>query len=176
MKILFKLTGSIACFKACAVISKLVQDGHQVQTVTSDSAKYFIGAATLEGLTAREVLSNTFAEGKAMAHIDFVKWADITVLCPATANRINQFAGGIATDLIGNLFLAHDFSKPYLVFPAMNTNMLKHPATQASLQKLQTWGLQIFNTDTGMLACGDNGEGRLLEPESILQHIRKYAR
>src|SRR3989339_19375 len=122
-KILIKLTGSIAAYKTAYLISKLVQSGHEVQTVATEAALRFVGKATLEGLSGRPVYTDTFAERKMMGHINLAKWADITLLAPASANTINKMANGIADNLVTSLFLAHDWSKPYLVVPAMNTAM-----------------------------------------------------
>lgn len=166
-KILFQLSGSIACYKACQVISRLVQRGAEVQVVATAAALEFVGQATLEGLTGRRVLSEVFEPGGYMQHIHLMKWADVIVLCPATANTLNKLASGIGDDLLNTLFLAHDFNKPYLLAPAMNTRMYHHPTTQASLHKLKSWGVEILDTASGVLACGDVGDGRLLEPELI---------
>jgi len=170
--ILFKLSGSIAAWKARAVISQLVKDGHQVQAVATEAALRFIGPATLEGLTGRPVLSDLWARGAAMEHINLVKWADLTILCPATANTINRFAAGIADDLVGSLFLAHNRTRPYLVAPAMNPAMWAHPATAASVETLRSWGVNVLPVASGRLACGDEGAGRMIEPEAILVAIR----
>jgi phosphopantothenoylcysteine decarboxylase / phosphopantothenate---cysteine ligase len=170
-KILFKLTGSIACYKACNLVSKWVQEGHEVQVVASQAALKFVGASTFEGLTGKPVFHDLYEPGKQMAHINLVKWADITVLCPATANTINKLAQGIGDDLLGSLFLAHDFKKPYFIAPAMNTAMYRHPATQAAMKTLESWGVKILPTGEGRLACGDVGEGKLLEPELIAETI-----
>lgn len=171
-KVLFKLTGSISAWKACAVISKLVQDGNEVQTVATGAALRFIGPATLEGLTGRPVASDIWERGAAMEHINFVKWADIVVMCPATANTINKLAAGSGDDLVGALFLAHDWRKPYLLVPAMNPAMWSHPATIDSVDRLKSWGVRVLPVGTGRLACGDEGAGRLLEPDEVLAHIR----
>jgi phosphopantothenoylcysteine synthetase/decarboxylase len=171
MKILFQLSGSIACYKACTVLSRLTQAGHEVQCVASTSVLNFIGPATLEGLSGKPLLSDTFALGHAMDHITLNRWADISVLCPATANRLNKMATGVADDLLGNLWLTHDFAKPLLIAPAMNTKMWTHPITQASLAKIEEMGVTILRPEAGNLACGEVGEGRLMEPEDILQVI-----
>ena len=115
MKILFELSGSIAACKACTVISRLVQDGHEVQTIATEAALRFVGPATLEGLTGRPVRSDMWAAGTALDHLNLAKWADLVVLCPATAHTINRLAAGLADDLVGALFLAHDRRKPFLV-------------------------------------------------------------
>lgn len=170
-KILFQLTGSIAGFKACQLLSTLVKDGYEVEVVASRAALHFVGEATLEGLSGRKVHVDTFASGDAMAHIHLARWSDLILLCPATANVLNKLAAGIADDLISTLFLAHDFTKPYLIAPAMNEKMLWHPATRASIDRLREWGLTVLESGRGYLACGESGEGRLLEPDVLFSEI-----
>ena len=172
--ILVQFSGSIACYKTCSLISKLVQNGFDVQTTATDSALQFIGTATLEGLTGHPVRTNVFQAGQMMDHINLVKWADLIILCPASANSINRLSQGLADDWIGSIFLANNFRKPYWIAPAMNTQMYHHPATQASLKILKEWGATIFDTATGQLACGDMGEGKLIDPEIIYDRIYKY--
>ena len=122
-KILFIMSGSIACYKACQVISRLSQKGHDVQVVATSSALKFIGNATIEGLTGKPVISDLFSAGNVMDHIHLARWADLVIVAPATADFINKMASGISSDLASSLFLAHDFSKSFLVAPAMNTAM-----------------------------------------------------
>jgi phosphopantothenoylcysteine decarboxylase/phosphopantothenate--cysteine ligase len=171
--VLFQLTGSIACYKACNVISKLVQDGCEVKTVCSQNALKFIGKSTLEGLTHHAVYTDTFEDRSALEHINLTKWMDLAIVCPATANAINKFAAGIGDDYISTIFLACDFGKPYLIAPAMNRNMWAHPATSRSVKTLQGWGVKFIGPGKGRQACGDEGEGRLLEPEAIYEEIKK---
>ena len=174
-KILFQLSGSIACYKACNLISKLVQDGHEVQAVATDSALRFVGQATLEGLTRKSVFTNLFEPGQMMSHIHLAKWADLAIVCPATADTINGLAHGQASDPIGTLFLAYDLkSKTFLIAQAMNQTMLSHPATQASLGILESWGVRIMPVGIGSQACGDMGEGRLLEPETLFEEMSRF--
>jgi phosphopantothenoylcysteine decarboxylase/phosphopantothenate--cysteine ligase len=169
--LLFVLTGSIAGYKACAVISQLVQRGHRVRAVATEAALRFVGPATLEGLTGSPVLTDLFAPGAALEHINLTRWADAVVVCPATANTINRLAAGLAGDLAGALFLAHDRTKPFLVFPAMNPAMWRHPATAAAVARLDAWGVRVLPPDEGRTACGEEGVGRLAEPEAILAAI-----
>ena len=171
--ILFQLTGSIACYKACNVISKLVQEGCDVKTVCSENALKFIGKSTLEGLTRHAVYVDTFEDGSALEHIALTKWLDLAIICPATANTINKLAAGIGDDYISTVFLAFDFSKPYLIAPAMNQNMYAHPATKRSIGVLEGWGVKVLGAGTGYQACGDKGAGRLLEPDSIYKEMKK---
>lgn len=169
--ILVIMTGSIACYKAAHVLSRLTQSGHQVQVVATKSALEFIGAATIEGLTGRPVCSDLHQPGEMMGHIHWARWADLILVAPATANYINKIASGFADDLASTLFLAHDFTKPFVITPAMNTAMYLHPITQSSMEKLKHLGVEILETASGVLACGENGFGRLLEPDLILKEV-----
>jgi phosphopantothenoylcysteine decarboxylase/phosphopantothenate--cysteine ligase len=166
------MSGSIAAYKACSLISKLVQNNYEVQIAASPSALQFVGAATLEGLTGRPLLSDNFQTGHMMSHIHAIRWADLVIAVPATAHLINRMAQGIGDDLLTTLFLAHDFKKPFLVAPAMNTSMYLHPTTQKSLATLKSWGLEILETASGVLACGEEGWGKLLDPDLIFAEIQ----
>lgn len=166
--ILFQLTGSIACFKACDLLSRLAKRGMAVQTVASAGALRFVGAATLEGITGRAPFTDLYEAGRTMDHIRLARWADLALLCPATANTINRLAAGVADDPIGALFLAWELErKPYLVAPAMNATMWDHPATRAAREKLAGFGARLLPVGDGRLACGEQGEGRLLEVEQL---------
>jgi phosphopantothenoylcysteine decarboxylase/phosphopantothenate--cysteine ligase len=169
--IAFVLTGSIAGYKACDAISRLVQRGHTVRTVATESALRFVGPATLEGLTGERVLTDLFQPGAALEHIHLTRWADVIIVCPATANTLNKFAAGLSDDLAGALFLAHDPSKPFLVAPAMNPAMWRHPATVESVARLGRWGVRFIPVGEGRTACGEVGDGRLAEPADIVSAI-----
>ena len=130
-KILFQLTGSIACYKACGLISKLVQSDYEVQTVVTPGALEFIGRSTLEGLTGRGVFFDLYEKTRVMEHIHLNRWADLSLLCPASASTINKLANGIGEDAVGALFLSYELGKkPYWIAPAMNHQMYLHPSTQ----------------------------------------------
>jgi phosphopantothenoylcysteine decarboxylase/phosphopantothenate--cysteine ligase len=167
-KLLFILTGSIAAYKACDALSRFVQAGYAVRVVATPAALRFVGAATLEGLTGQPVLSELWAEGRALDHIQLTRWADAVVICPATANTLNRLAAGLADDLVGALFLARDPAKPWLVAAAMNPAMWTHPATTTSVARLREWGVRFLAVGRGRTACGETGEGRLAEPEEIV--------
>lgn len=169
--LLFILSGSIACYKACDAISRLVQRGHRVRAVATDAALRFVGTATLEGLTGERVGTELFAAGAALDHIDLARWADLTVVCPATANTLNRAAAGLGDDLAGALLLAHDWKKPLLFAPAMNPAMWSHPATVASVERLRNWGARFVAVGAGRTACGEVGAGRLAEPAEIVAAI-----
>jgi phosphopantothenoylcysteine decarboxylase/phosphopantothenate--cysteine ligase len=169
--ILFVFTGSIAVYKACDAVSRLVQRGHKVRAVATKAALNFVGAATLEGLTGERVLTDLFEAGAALEHIDLGKWADLMIVCPATANTLNRLAAGLADDFAGALFLARDPSKPFLAAPAMNPAMWSHPATRQSVEKLSGWGVRFVAVGEGRTACGDVGEGRMAEPAEIVAAV-----
>ena len=171
-RLLFQLTGSIACFKACELISRLAKRGVAVQTVASAGALRFVGAATLEGLTGRTPFTDLYEAGRTMDHIRLARWANVALLCPATANSLNRLAAGLADDAIGALFLAWELErKPYLVAPAMNATMWDHPATLASRERLAGFGARLLPVGDGRLACGEQGEGRLLEVDGLEKHV-----
>jgi phosphopantothenoylcysteine synthetase/decarboxylase len=166
--ILFQLTGSIACFKACELVSRLAKRGFAVQTVASAGSLKFVGAATLEGLTGRPPFTDLYEAGRTMDHIRLARWADLALLCPATANSMNRLAAGLADDAIGALFLAWEIkTKPWLIAPAMNATMWDHPATRAAREKLTGYGAKLLPVGDGRLACGEQGEGRLLEVDEL---------
>ena len=175
-RILFNLSGSIAAYKACSLISKLAQSDFEVQPVCTPSTLEFVGPATLNGLSGKTVLTCVFDPTRAMDHINLAKWAELTILCPATANQINKMASGISDDIVSTLFLAHDFQKPYWIVPAMNEKMWSHPATRASVSKLTSWGIKVIDPSFGHQACGDIGAGRMVEPEILESLIKEYFR
>ena len=172
-KILYQLSGSIAAYKACSVISALIQEGHEVRIACTPSALQFVGKATLEGLTGYPVYDQIFEERRAMDHIQLARWADLAVLAPATATSIARLANGLGEDAVSCLFLAWEVGqRPYLVAPAMNHAMYSHPATQGHLKTLSSWGVRVLPVGEGHQACGETGAGRFLEPEQLLAEIR----
>lgn len=171
-KILFFMSGSIAAFKACQVLSRLVQDGCEVQVVATESTFQFVGRATLEGLTGKAVLSDIWESGRAMDHIHLSRWADLGVVCPASANTIAKLAVGLSEDVLSALILAWPDGKPLTIFPAMNQQMYTAPPTQNNIKSLQARGFNVAATGSGALACGEQGLGRMLEVEEILEVIQ----
>ena len=171
--IVIMLTGSIACYKACDLISKLIKENYKVRCVATEAALKFIGVATLEALTGQPVHTGMFEAQMNIDHVSLKKWADLFLVCPATANTINKLSTGIADDLIGSSFLANNFKKPFWIAPAMNEGMYEHPITQKSLKNLTELGCYVFDVGEGRLACGDIGKGKLLEPTLILEKIKK---
>lgn len=170
--LLLLMSGSIACAKAATIISEWRQRGGQIKVVCSRNVAEFIKSATLQGLGAEMVFDNVFEEGQAMEHISLGQWADVILAAPATSNLINKLAAGIADDAVTTVWqAAYGLNKPMFIAPAMNTRMWGYPATQASVERLQQWGIRILPGDEGQLACGEMGEGRLLEPAEILSRM-----
>ena len=170
--VLLLMSGSIACAKASGLVSAWVKTGHSVEVACTRSVAQFIGHATLEGFSGRPVLGDAFEPGRVMDHIHLAQWADIVVAAPATSNLINKFATGIADDAVTALWqAAWGRGKPMLIVPAMNTQMWNYPATRDSLARLQSWGAVVLQPASGALACGEQGEGRMLEVDAILQGV-----
>jgi len=170
--ILLLMSGSIACAKASSLISEWTKQGHKVRVACTRSVAQFVGPSTLQGLGAEMVFDNVFAAGEAMEHISLGKWADIIIAAPATSNLINKLSAGIADDAVTTLWQAgYGQGKPMFVVPAMNTRMWRYPATQESIKRLKQWGIHVLPVGVGQLACGEQGEGRMLEPAEVLKTV-----
>jgi phosphopantothenoylcysteine decarboxylase/phosphopantothenate--cysteine ligase len=170
-KLLLMMSGSIATYKMCSLISSLKKMNWEIKVVASESALKFVGEATLEALSGNPVHTGLWQKGHAMDHIYLERWADIILVAPATAHMINRLANGIGDDLATNIFLAHQFTKPFLIAPAMNTSMYMNPVTQKSLSTLKDLNIKILESASGVLACGETGYGKLLEPDLIQKEI-----
>jgi phosphopantothenoylcysteine decarboxylase/phosphopantothenate--cysteine ligase len=172
--ILLMMSGSIACAKASSLISEWAKQGHRVRVACTRSVAGFVGPATLQGLGAESVFDNVFAQGQAMEHISLGKWADIVIVAPATSNLINKLSAGIADDAVTTLWqAAYGQGKPMFIVPAMNTRMWRYPATRESIGRLRQWGIHVLPVASGALACGEQGEGRMLEPVEIMQTVER---
>ncbi|SET81020.1 phosphopantothenoylcysteine decarboxylase / phosphopantothenate--cysteine ligase [Oceanobacillus limi] len=172
--ILLAVSGGIAAYKACALTSKLTQQGANVKVMMTTSATEFVSPLTFQALSRNPVYTDTFDEKDAtkIAHIDIADWADIIVIAPATANIIGKLANGIADDMVSTTLLATKATK--YVAPAMNVNMYDHPAVIRNMKQLDSWGYHFIEPGAGYLACGWIGKGRLEEPESIIKAILKH--
>ena len=168
-RILLMMSGSIACAKASTLISSWVKRGYTVRVACTLGASEFTGPATLQGLGAESVFDQVFAPGQAMEHISLAQWADIVVVAPATSNLINKLVAGIADDAVSTVWqAAYGRGKPMVIVPAMNTRMWQYPATRRSVGQLREWGVHVLPVRRGELACGEVGDGRMLEPDEIL--------
>ena len=161
------VTGGIGAYKAVEVARELQKRNHDVVAIMTRSARKFVGEVTFEAITRRRVITDQFARGANadIEHISLATEASLLVVAPATANIIGKFAHGIADDFLTSLYLAT--RAPVLMAPAMNTNMLEHPAVQANLEMLSARGVRFVEPGAGYLACGWIGKGRLAEPEDI---------
>ncbi len=165
------VTGGIAAYKACELTSRLRKAGAQVYVIMTKNACQFVAPLTFETLSNHPVVTDTFARPDTweVEHIALAKRADVFVIAPATANILAKMACGIADDMLSTTVLAT--KAPVLLAPAMNTGMWTAAATQANLKTLQERGIQFVGPDSGILACGDEGAGRMSEPETIVAAI-----
>ncbi|KAA9132045.1 bifunctional phosphopantothenoylcysteine decarboxylase/phosphopantothenate--cysteine ligase CoaBC [Marinihelvus fidelis] len=171
-KILLMMSGSIACAKATTLISTWRKAGHAVRVACTPSVRSFVGSATLEGLSGEPVFDDTFTSGRIMDHVELARWADMVVVCPATSNLLNKLAAGIADEAVSTLWqAAWGRGLPMFIVPAMNTRMWNYPATREAVRRLGEWGAHVLPVGAGALACGEQGEGRMLEPERVIDTI-----
>lgn len=172
-KILLGVTGSIAAYKALDLASRLRKKGHQVTAVMTRSACQLVGPASFESLTGNPVALELFPKQKPqqIEHISLAQWADLVLIVPATANFMGKAANGIADDLLTTVAMAA--SSPILIAPAMNVNMWQNRAVQENLKKLKTFSWKVIEPESGRLACGDEGKGRLASLETIEKAIEE---
>lgn len=168
-RIVLGVTGGIAAYKACELVSRLKKRGAQVRVVLTEHACRFVPPLTFETLSGEAACTDTFAPRRELEHIALAKWADAFVIAPATANCLAKLAGGVADDLLTTTALA--MTAPMLLAPAMNANMWRHPATQANLATLKQRGAATVGPGVGHLACGDDDVGRMAEPEEIIEAL-----
>ena len=172
--IILGVTGSIAAYKAADITRRLTEAGAKVFPVMTASACRFIQPLTLQVLSRNPVASDLWKEGEGWqpGHIELADQADLLLVAPATAHCIAQFAQGLAPDLLTSIHLATP--APVMLAPAMNGKMLAHPATQANLETLRRRGYHFIAPDTGMLACGYEGEGKLATVDVIVQAVEDF--
>ncbi len=169
------VSGGIACYKSCTLARRLTEMGAAVDVILTSAAREFVGPVTFEALTQRTVLTSLWDRDTALAHVQLGHDADLIVVAPATANLIARAARGIADDLLTALLLAR--KAPVLIAPAMNDEMFSHPATQANLGTVRSWGWSIVGPDIGPLAEGDSDRpGRMSEPELIAIEAERMLR
>lgn len=166
--VMLGVSGGIAAYKAIEVASRLKKAGAQVYTVMTEHASRFISPVNFETITGNPVALSMFDAScyQEVTHIALGKKCDFAILAPATYNLIGKIANGIADDMLSSVMAA--WHKPVLICPAMNTNMLNHPACVSNLERLRSFGFFIMPSESGVLACGDMGSGRLPEPEAIV--------
>ncbi len=165
--ILVGVTAGIAAYKICSLVSSLKKKGHEVHVLMTKEAESFVGPLTFQTLSGQRVIQDMFSVDFVpdVHHISLAKKADAFVIAPATANVIAKISHGIADDMLTTTFLAAQC--PKLIVPAMNTAMLENPITQNNISRCREYGMHILESDSGYLACGDVGKGRMPDPDVI---------
>lgn len=173
-KIVLGITGSIAAYKACYIIRGLIKQGAEVQLVITPSGKEFITPVTLSALTHKPVISDFFAQrdGTWHSHVDLGLWADAMLIAPCTASTLGKLAHGIADNMLVTTYMS--MKAPVFIAPAMDLDMYAHAATQENLKKLSAAGNHIIEPQSGFLASGLDGKGRMEEPDKIVRMISEW--
>ena len=169
-RIVLGVTGGISAYKAAFLVRLLRKNGANVRVVMTQSATKFVTPLTFQALSAKPVHTELLDLNTetAMGHIELAKWADLILIAPASANFIARYANGFAEDLLSTLCLATD--SPVIIAPAMNQQMWRNQATQENLERINARGITVVGPTAGVQACGDDGPGRMLEPEEIVVH------
>lgn len=173
-KIVLGITGSIAAYKACLLIRQLIKRGAEVQVVITPAGKEFITPITLSALTHKPVISEFFSQrdGTWNSHVDLGLWADAMVVAPCTASTLGKMAHGIADNMLITTYLS--MKAPVFIAPAMDLDMYRHPSTQANMKTLLSYGNHIIEPESGFLASGLEGKGRMEEPEVIADRLDQF--
>ena len=171
--ILLGISGGIAAYKTTFLVRLLIKAGAQVKVVMTQSASSFVSPLTLSTLSKNPVLMDFVNEEDGSLswnnHVELGLWADLMLIAPATANTLSKMANGTCDNLLLATYLSAKC--PVFVAPAMDLDMYKHPSTKASLEKLESFGNRIIPAESGELASGLQGEGRMAEPENIITYI-----
>lgn len=175
-KIVLGITASIAAYKACSLIRLFIKAGAEVQVVITPAGKEFITPVTLSALTSKPVISEFFSgrDGSWHSHVDLGLWADAMVIAPCTASTLGKMAHGVADNMLITTYLS--MKAPVFIAPAMDLDMYRHPATQANLQTLRSYGNHIIEAASGELASHLIGKGRMEEPENIFYTLESFFR
>jgi len=173
-KIILGVTGSIAAYKAAYLLRGLIKQGAEVQVVMTPYSKEFISPLTLSTLSGKPVLSEFFTrnDGQWNSHVDLGIWADLFIVAPATAATIAKMANGICDNLLVTTYLSAKC--PVMVAPAMDLDMFQHPTTTRNIALLKSYGNIIIEPETGELASGLTGKGRVQEPEVIVNMVVEF--
>lgn len=168
------VTGGIAAYKSCEIVSRFRRLGYDVRVVMTKNAAEFVTPLTFESLSKNKVVTDTFEKNREfeIEHVSYAELASAFVIAPATANFIGKLASGISDDMLTTTVTAT--KKPVFICPAMNVNMYLNPVTQANIEKLKKIGYRFIGPESGMLACGVTGAGRMSEPVDIVTQIDKF--
>lgn len=170
-KIVLGITGSIAAYKSCYIIRELVKAGAEVQVVITPAGKEFITPITLSALTQKPVISEFFSQrdGTWHSHVKLGLWADAMLIAPCTASTLGKMANGIADNMLITTYLS--MKAPVFIAPAMDLDMYQHPTTQQNMERLRSFGNHIIEPQSGFLASGLEGKGRMEEPQQIVKYL-----
>ena len=170
-KIVLGITGSIAAYKSCYIIRELVKAGVEVQVVITPAGKEFITPITLSALTQKPVISEFFSQrdGTWHSHVKLGLWADAMLIAPCTASTLGKMANGIADNMLITTYLS--MKAPVFIAPAMDLDMYQHPTTQQNMERLRSFGNHIIEPQSGFLASGLEGKGRMEEPQQIVKYL-----
>ena len=173
-KILLIICGGIAAYKSLEIIRLFKKKGAFVKTILSKSANKFVTPLSVTSLSQEKVYSDLFDHNNEseMDHISLSRWSDLILIAPITANTISKLSYGMSDDLASTVVLASD--KIVFLAPAMNVRMWEHPSNKENLQKLKNFGYQIIGPEIGDMACGEYGEGKMTEPEDIVNYLDEY--
>ena len=173
-KIVLGITGSIAAYKACYIIRGLVKAGAEVQVVITPAGKEFITPITLSALTQKPVVSEFFSQrdGTWHSHVKLGLWADAMLIAPCTASTLGKMAHGVADNMLVTTYLS--MKAPVFIAPAMDLDMYQHPTTQQNMERLRSFGNHIIEPQSGFLASGLEGKGRMEEPEKIVEYLDHF--
>jgi len=169
MRILLGISGGIAAYKAPELVRALRAAGHEVRCVRTVAAAELVADAALSTVSEHRVYHSLWTDDGSIPHIDQARWAEALLIAPATANFLAKCALGLADDLLSTLYLALETDKPIWMAPAMNSVMLAKPVVQGHIRNLQAAGVRIIEPDSGLLACGEQGAGRMPDPTRIVQ-------
>ena len=170
-RILLGVTGGIAAYKAAYLARRLVEQGAEVRVVMTAAAEQFVGRQTFAAITGHPVSTDLFGGDDVSPHTELAAWAELVIVAPATTNLLGRLANGLADDLLTNTLLAA--RSRIVLAPAMHTEMWEHPATQRNVARLLEDGHELIGPDSGDLAGGDVGPGRMSEPEAIVAVVEK---
>ncbi len=173
-KILLIICGGISAYKSLGLIRLFKKNGARVKTILTKNAKEFVTPLSISSLSQEKVYDDIFsAENEAeMDHISLSRWADAVLVAPITANTISKVASGNAEDLASTVLLASN--KQIFLAPAMNVRMWEHPSTKENILKLKSFGYKIIGPEIGDMACGEYGEGKMTEPNEIVNTLKNY--
>ena len=173
-KILYIICGGISAYKSLETIRLFKKNGAEIKTILTSSAKEFITPLSVASLSQGKVYSDLFSveNETEMDHIALSRWADIILIAPATANTISKLAQGTTDDLASTVVLASD--KQIYLAPAMNVRMWEHQSTKQNLEKLKSFGYMLIGPEVGEMACGEYGEGKMSDPDKILNKINNH--